>query len=256
MLVGRRQIRTLPKAGEIIGTLRRLESRGHTRFDKAPCGAALRATIRTSDFGVYRVIRLLRVCMKTSSRRFLFAAYQVAILFAITSEAKAADSGGMFLCRSPVFAGTFYGNLLTAQQTGVELNKKIAEDIAKKNECKFVPSDKLKPIDFVAGELMPLLTAKSKDGQTLTCILPTLIALQIERLFKGYFWGYVGSSNRKLLWCFKMILQQCDYDPGHHLLGRQRPLYRMKLTLTADFRVIRSRRWPLRFVDIRPNFGV
>jgi hypothetical protein len=90
--------------------------------------------------------------MKTSIRRFLCAAYQVAILFAITSEANAADSG-MFLCRSPVFAGTFYGSLLTVQQNGVQLDKNIAESIANKNECKFVPSDKLKPIDFVAGEL-------------------------------------------------------------------------------------------------------
>jgi hypothetical protein len=90
--------------------------------------------------------------MKTSGCRFLFAAYPMAILFAFASEANAADNG-MFLCRSPVFAGTFYGGLLTAQQTGVQLDKKIAESIAKKNDCKFVPSDKLKPIDFVAGEL-------------------------------------------------------------------------------------------------------
>lgn len=59
----------------------------------------------------------------------------------------------MYLCRSPVIAGGFYGDLLNARRLGIRLDKNTADSIARKNECKFVRSRKLRPVDFVAGEL-------------------------------------------------------------------------------------------------------
>jgi hypothetical protein len=76
----------------------------------------------------------------------------VALLLLPALETIAGESG-MFLCRSPVVANDFWNALLAAQQTGVSVNKEIATGIAQKNDCPFVASNKLKPIDFVAGQL-------------------------------------------------------------------------------------------------------
>lgn len=67
-----------------------------------------------------------------------------------TSPAMAAEPG-MFLCRSPVFANAFWNDILTVRDKGVEVNRKIAESVARKNECRFVASDRLRPVQFVAG---------------------------------------------------------------------------------------------------------
>jgi hypothetical protein len=79
---------------------------------------------------------------------------KVTALFAtlFASTALAADVG-MFLCRSPVVANDFWNDLLTASQTGIAVNREMAASIARKNQCQFVASERLKPIDFVAGQL-------------------------------------------------------------------------------------------------------
>lgn len=68
------------------------------------------------------------------------------------SPVYAADAG-MFLCRSPVVANDFWSALLAAQQSGITVNRAIARSIAEKNQCQFLASKNLKPVDFVAGEL-------------------------------------------------------------------------------------------------------
>jgi hypothetical protein len=72
-----------------------------------------------------------------------------ALMFAIlaSSTARAADAG-MFLCRSSVVANDFWNDLLTAQNTGVKVNRDIAASIAQKNACQLVASSNLKPVNF------------------------------------------------------------------------------------------------------------
>ena len=60
---------------------------------------------------------------------------------------------GMFLCPSPIIATGFFNSLETAKDTGVPLTFEIDNRIAVKNDCRFVASRHLVPIDFVAGEL-------------------------------------------------------------------------------------------------------
>lgn len=100
------------------------------------------------------------------------AAPLIAMLFA--STAWAADAG-MFLCRSPVVANDFWNDLLTARQTGISVNREIAANIARKNQCKFVTSNILKPIDFVAGQLA------ITDGRIKGWAAPQLYIMYVNR---------------------------------------------------------------------------
>jgi hypothetical protein len=65
-----------------------------------------------------------------------------------------ADDAGMFLCRSPVIASGLWGDLMVIQQSGVGLNVEILASVAQKDDCPFVASENLKPVDFVAGALV------------------------------------------------------------------------------------------------------
>lgn len=82
-------------------------------------------------------------------RRWPAAAFVAMIMF---TPAFAADAG-MFLCRSPVIASGLWGDLMVIQQSGVGLNVEILASVAQKDECPFVASENLKPIDFVDGAL-------------------------------------------------------------------------------------------------------
>lgn len=75
------------------------------------------------------------------------------VALSLIANRAVANDGGMFLCRSPVIANDLWNDITTAQQTGLKLNKEMVASIATKNDCRFVASDHLKPIDFVAGQL-------------------------------------------------------------------------------------------------------
>ena len=68
----------------------------------------------------------------------------------------------MFLCRSPNIAGGFYSDLLTAQRTGIKLDRAVVEKVATKNGCIFIASRGLRPVKFVSGEL--LITDGTRAG--------------------------------------------------------------------------------------------
>jgi len=72
---------------------------------------------------------------------------------AIACAPALAAGAGMFLCRSPVIAIGLWGDLMVVQQSGVALNVEILASVAQKDECPFVASENLKPIDFVDGAL-------------------------------------------------------------------------------------------------------
>ncbi|WP_315765633.1 hypothetical protein [Bradyrhizobium sp. SZCCHNS2005] len=82
-------------------------------------------------------------------KRSLYLLPCLALLFSSGALAEP----GMFLCRSPVVANDFWTDLNQAAGAGVKLNMEIANGIAAKNGCPFVPSTNLKPIDFVAGQM-------------------------------------------------------------------------------------------------------
>ena len=100
----------------------------------------------------------------------------IATFFAavLVSTALAADAG-MFLCRSPVVANDFWNDLLTARQTGVTVNREIAASIARKHQCQFVASERLKPIDFVTGQLA------ITDGSIKGWAAPQLYIMYVNR---------------------------------------------------------------------------
>jgi hypothetical protein len=81
----------------------------------------------------------------------------------------------MFLCRSPVVANDFWNGLISAQQTGVNINREIAASIAAKNQCSFVASEILRPVDFVAG--MMAIT----DGRIKGWAEPHLYIMYVNR---------------------------------------------------------------------------
>ena len=58
---------------------------------------------------------------------------------------------GMYLCRSPVFANDFWGDLVGVHQAGVQMNSEIVASVARKHGCGLVQSSDLRPIKFVAG---------------------------------------------------------------------------------------------------------
>lgn len=72
-----------------------------------------------------------------------------------------ANGAGMFLCRSPVVANDFWNALNQVAGAGVNLSKEVAKGIAAKNDCPFVASTALKPVDFVAGQ-MAITDGKNK----------------------------------------------------------------------------------------------
>lgn len=68
----------------------------------------------------------------------------------------------MFLCGSPTFSGDFWRGLMDIQQTGVQVDRKIAAGGREKLGCPFFASATLRPIQFVPNEL--LLTDGSNTG--------------------------------------------------------------------------------------------
>jgi len=70
-------------------------------------------------------------------------------------------SDGMFLCISPMIANRYWTDLLGVAQTGVQLNRQIAAQVAKKHDCPFIASTALKPIRNVAGALLVADGARS-----------------------------------------------------------------------------------------------
>jgi hypothetical protein len=93
----------------------------------------------------------------------------------LPASAACAAGVGMFLCRSPVVANDFWNGLVTAQQTGVQVNRDIAASIARKNGCEFIASEHLKPIDYVAGQLA------ITDGKIKGWASPQLYILYVNR---------------------------------------------------------------------------
>jgi len=81
----------------------------------------------------------------------------------------------MYLCRSPLIAGSFWGDIISAQRLGIQVKKDIVESLADQNQCMFVASENLKPIDFVAGELA------ITDGSVKGWADPHLYILYINR---------------------------------------------------------------------------
>jgi hypothetical protein len=79
--------------------------------------------------------------------------FTVAPLAAITFTPALAADAGMFLCRSPTVARGLWGDLMLVQTSGVGLNVEILASVAQKDECTFVASENLKPVDFVDGAL-------------------------------------------------------------------------------------------------------
>lgn len=75
------------------------------------------------------------------SSRFLGALF----LLLFTQSAQAAEAG-MFLCRSPLIAHSFWDDLIAAKQLGIDVNLSIFRQVAKKDECLWVESDHLSPI--------------------------------------------------------------------------------------------------------------
>lgn len=81
----------------------------------------------------------------------------------------------MFLCRSQVVVNDFWTDLNQAAGAGVKLNMEIAPTIAQKNGCPFVPSSSLKPIDFVAGQMV------ITDGKVKGWAAPQLYIVYVNR---------------------------------------------------------------------------
>lgn len=81
-----------------------------------------------------------------------WALVAVAIASPGYTQVQPADAG-VVLCSSPVIANNFYSDLKSAADAGVRLDHAQVLNVARKNECGYVISSKLRPIDFVAGAL-------------------------------------------------------------------------------------------------------
>jgi hypothetical protein len=86
----------------------------------------------------------------------------IAVAFALMASRAEANGTGMYLCRSPVIASMLWGDMLQIGETGVPVTAEMTRSLAAKYECRFVTSQSLKPIDFVAGHL--LITDGSVKG--------------------------------------------------------------------------------------------
>jgi hypothetical protein len=62
-------------------------------------------------------------------------------------------SDGMFLCPTPASANYFWADAKATMANGVSMTRAIATQIATKNECHFVRSNSLKPVDYRNGQL-------------------------------------------------------------------------------------------------------
>lgn len=72
----------------------------------------------------------------------------------VASLPAAATEPGMFLCPSPVIANDFWNEVLLIAKSGaVQMTREIGARIAVKHGCTFVAGERLKPVDFVAGQL-------------------------------------------------------------------------------------------------------
>jgi hypothetical protein len=76
----------------------------------------------------------------------LSTALSFALMLVLSWSAHADDIAqrGMFLCRSPIIAHYYWSDINAAQQLGIQVNKDVAAQIAKKQECVRVVSDDLK----------------------------------------------------------------------------------------------------------------
>lgn len=65
-----------------------------------------------------------------------------------------AASNGTWLCSSPVIANNLWTDISAVHETGVQLTKSMIDSMAAKNGCRFVASQNLKPVNFVAGQFL------------------------------------------------------------------------------------------------------
>lgn len=73
----------------------------------------------------------------------------------ITPEAEAEAAGrGMYLCPSPVIANNLWNDVSDIRGRGISVTEDILHTLAIRNDCAFLSSQTLKPIDFVAGQLL------------------------------------------------------------------------------------------------------
>lgn len=86
----------------------------------------------------------------------------LAIMGGLLASPGYANESGMFLCGSPSFSGDFWRGVMQIQETGVQVDRRIAAEVAKKVGCPFFASSTLPPIQFVPNEL--LLTDGSNTG--------------------------------------------------------------------------------------------
>ena len=82
------------------------------------------------------------------------------LLAIFVSFAAHAEEKAMYLCRSPLIAHGFWADLSNAQQLGVQVDKKVAKEVAAKNDCIGVVSDHLKPVQAGWAGMLKLSDGK------------------------------------------------------------------------------------------------
>ena len=79
---------------------------------------------------------------------------KIAVLIALLAATPAhANGDGMYLCHTPATASAFWSDLVNARSNGAALTQRVSLGVAKKNQCEFVASEGLKPVDYVANQL-------------------------------------------------------------------------------------------------------
>jgi hypothetical protein len=89
----------------------------------------------------------------------------VAILAALATPALAAERA-MHLCPNAIMANDFWSDLVSIHSTGVKLTKEMIMDVGKKNGCKFVVSDHIRPTEFRNGAFAVT------DGKVVGWVMP------------------------------------------------------------------------------------
>jgi hypothetical protein len=73
------------------------------------------------------------------------------LLMPIFATTVFAADRGMVLCPTPAAANNYWSALAAVSDAGAPLTKETVLGIARKNECKLVISEKLKPIKYMIG---------------------------------------------------------------------------------------------------------
>ena len=81
-----------------------------------------------------------------SSNRFFAALLLTMPLLVGSTGTATANEPGMVLCGSPSFSGDLWRGLMQIQETGVQVDRKIASEVAKKLGCPFFASATLRPV--------------------------------------------------------------------------------------------------------------